>query len=318
MRVLIAGATGTVGHRLVPLLVTAGHQVTGLTRTSAKTAEIERAGATALVADAFDGPLVRRLVLEARPEVVVHEMTALANASDLTHFDSAFAMTNRLRTEGLDHLLAAARETGARRVVAQSFCGWPYARTGNPVKTEEEPLDPNPPREFRNTLDAIRHLENAVAGAAGMEGLVLRYGAFYGPCSGLFDGPMIDQLRRRRVPVIGDGGGWWSFLHLDDAAAATALAIARGAPGIYNIVDDDPAPVREWLPALAAMLGAEPPWRIPRWMARIAAGDHMVAMMTENRAGSNLKARRELGWSPAHPSWRRGFAEVIAAANRSR
>ena len=271
-----------------------------------------------MVADAFDGPLVRRLVLEARPEVVVHEMTALADASDLTHFDSAFAMTNRLRTEGLDHLLAAARETGARRVVAQSFCGWPYARTGNPVKTEEEPLDPNPPREFRNTLDAIRHLENAVAGAAGMEGLVLRYGAFYGPCSGLFDGPMIDQLRRRRVPVIGDGGGWWSFLHLDDAAAATALAIARGAPGIYNIVDDDPAPVREWLPALAAMLGAEPPWRIPRWMARIAAGDHMVAMMTENRAGSNLKARRELGWSPAHPSWRRGFAEVIAAANRSR
>ena len=234
-----------------------------------------------MVADAFDGPLVRRLVLEARPEVVVHEMTALANASDLTHFDSAFAMTNRLRTEGLDHLLAAAQETGARRVVAQSFCGWPYARTGNPVKTEEEPLDPNPPREFRNTLDAIRHLENAVAGAAGMEGLVLRYGAFYGPCSGLFDGPMIDQLRRRRVPVIGDGGGWWSFLHLDDAAAATALAIARGAPGIYNIVDDDPAPVREWLPALAAMLGAEPPWRIPRWMARIAAGDHMVAMMTE-------------------------------------
>jgi nucleoside-diphosphate-sugar epimerase len=318
MRVLIAGATGAVGRRLVPLLVAAGHQVTGLTRTSAKTAEIERAGATALVADAFDGPLVRRLVLEARPEVVVHEMTALANASDLTHFDSAFAMTNRLRTEGLDHLLAAARETGARRVVAQSFCGWPYARTGNPVKTEEEPLDPNPPREFRNTLDAIRHLENAVAGAAGMEGLVLRYGAFYGPCSGLFDGPMIDQLRRRRVPVIGDGGGWWSFLHLDDAAAATALAIARGAPGIYNIVDDDPAPVREWLPAFAAMLGAKPPWRIPRWMARIAAGEHMVAMMTENRAGSNLKARRELGWSPAHPSRRRGFAEVIAAANRSR
>lgn len=315
MRVLIAGATGAVGSRLVPLLVAAGHQVTGLTRTSAKAAEIERTGARAAVADAFDGRLLRRIVIDARPEVVVHEMTALANASDLTHFDRAFAMTNRLRKEGLDHLLAAARESGVRRVVAQSFCGWPYARTGGPVKTEGDPLDANPPREFRNTLDAIRHLEGSVAGAADMEGLVLRYGAFYGPCSGLFDVPMVDQLRRRRVPMLGDGGGWWSFVHLDDAAAATALAIAGGAPGIYNIVDDKPAPVSEWLPALAAMLGAKPPLRIPRWLARIAVGEHMVAMMTENRAGSNIKARRELGWSPKHPSWRTGFAEVIASTN---
>jgi nucleoside-diphosphate-sugar epimerase len=287
--------------------------VTGVTRTSAKAAEIERAGATPAIVDALDRRLVRDLVLDARPEVVIHEMTALANASDLTHFDRSFAMTNRLRTEGLDHLLAAARESGARRVIAQSFCGWPYARTGGPVKTEEEPLDPNPPREFRKTLDAIRHLENAVAGAAEFEGLVLRYGAFYGPRSGLFDGPMVDQLRRRRVPLIGDGGGWWSFLHLDDAAAATALAVVKGAPGLYNIVDDDPAPVRDWLPAFAAMLGAKPPRRIPRWVAQIAAGEHLVAMMTENRAGSNLKARRELGWSPTHQSWRTGFAEVIAA-----
>jgi nucleoside-diphosphate-sugar epimerase len=315
MRVLVAGATGAVGGRLVSLLVTAGHQVTGLTRISAKAAEIERAGATAAVADALDGQLVRDLVRAARPEVVIHEMTALANASDLTHFDRSFAMTNRLRTEGLDHLLAAARESGAHRIIAQSFCGWPYARTGGPIKTEEDPLDANPPREFRNTLDAIRHLENAVAGAADLEGLALRYGAFYGPRSGLFDGSMVDQLRRRRVPVIGDGGGWWSFLHLDDAAAATALAVVRGAPGLYNIVDDDPAPVREWLPALAAMLGAKPPRRIPRWLARLGAGEHLVAMMTENRAGSNLKARRELGWSPAHSSWRTGFAEVIAATN---
>jgi 2-alkyl-3-oxoalkanoate reductase len=315
MRVLIAGATGAVGSRLVSLLVTAGHQVTGLTRISAKAAEIEHAGAAAAVVDVLDGQLVRDLVFEARPEVVIHEMTALANASDLTHFDRSFAMTNRLRTEGLDHLLAAARESGARRIIAQSFCGWPYARTGGPIKTEEEPLDANPPREFRNTLDAIRHLENAVAGAADLEGLVLRYGAFYGPRSGLFDGPTVDQLRRRRVPVIGDGGGWWSFLHLDDAAAATALAVVRGAPGLYNVVDDDPAPVRDWLPALAAMLGAKPPRRIPRWLARIGAGEHLVAMMTENRAGSNLKARQELGWSPAHSSWRTGFAEVIAATN---
>ncbi|HEY1452543.1 MAG TPA: NAD(P)-dependent oxidoreductase [Roseiarcus sp.] len=313
MRVLIAGATGALGSRLVSLLVRAGHRVTGVTRTSAKAAEIERAGATPAIVDALDRRLVRDLVLEARPEVVIHEMTALANASDLTHFDRSFAMTNRLRTEGLDHLLAAARESGARRVIAQSFCGWPYARTGGPVKTEEEPLDPNPPREFRKTLDAIRHLENAVAGAAEFEGLVLRYGAFYGPRSGLFDGPMVDQLRRRRVPLIGDGGGWWSFLHLDDAAAATALAVVKGAPGLYNIVDDDPAPVRDWLPAFAAMLGAKPPRRIPRWVAQIAAGEHLVAMMTENRAGSNLKARRELGWSPTHQSWRTGFAEVIAA-----
>ena len=315
MRVLIAGSTGAVGSRLVPRLVAAGHQVTGLTRTSAKTAEIERAGATALVADAFDGPLVRQLVLDVQPEVVVHEMTALANASDLAHFDRSFAMTNRLRKEGLDHLLAAAREIGVRRVVAQSFCGWPYARTGGAVKTEEDPLDPNPPREFRNTLDALRHLENAVAGAADFEGLVLRYGALYGPCSGLFDGPFVDQLRRRRVPIIGDGGGWWSFLHLDDASAATARAVEQGAPGLYNIVDGDPSPVREWLPELAAMLGAKPPLRVPRWLARIAAGKHMVALMTENRAGSNIKARRELGWSPKYPSWRTGFAEVIASTN---
>jgi 2-alkyl-3-oxoalkanoate reductase len=316
MRVLIAGATGAVGSRLVSLLVAAGHQVTGLARSSAKAAEIERAGATAAVADALDGQLARAVVLDAQPEVIIHEMTALPNASDLTHFDRSFALTNRLRTEGLDHLLAAARESGARRIIAQSFCGWPYARTGGPVKKEEEPLDPDPPRELRNTLDAIRHLENAVAGASAFEGLVLRYGAFYGPRSGLFDGPMVDQLRRRRVPVIGDGGGWWSFLHLDDAAAATALAVVTGAPGLYNIVDDDPAPVRDWLPALAAMLGAKPPRRIPRWVARIAAGEHLVAMMTENRAGSNLKARQELGWSPAYPSWRAGFAEVIAATHR--
>jgi 2-alkyl-3-oxoalkanoate reductase len=315
MRILIAGATGAVGSRLVSLLVAAGHQVTGLIRNLAKAGEIERAGATPAVADALDGQLVRDIILNARPEVVVHEMTALANASDLTHFDRSFAVTNRLRTEGLDHLLAAARASGARRMIAQSFCGWPYARTGGPIKTEEDPLDPNPPPEFRNTLDAIRHLENSVAGAVELEGLVLRYGAFYGPRSGLFDGPIVDQLQRRRVPMIGDGGGWWSFLHVDDAAAATALAVVGGAPGLYNIVDDDPAPVRDWLPALAAMLGAKPPRQIPRWVARIVAGEHLVAMMTENRAGSNVKARRELGWSPAHSSWRTGFAEVIAAGN---
>ncbi|MBV8443384.1 MAG: NAD(P)-dependent oxidoreductase [Hyphomicrobiales bacterium] len=316
MRVMVAGATGAVGVRLIPLLVSAGHEVTGLTRSPAKTGAIERAGARSAVADALDSAAVRAAVLDARPEVVVHEVTALRNASDLTHFDRAFAVTNRLRTEGLDHLLDAAKAAGARRVVAQSFCGWPYARTGGPVKTEEDPLDPTPPREFRNSLDAIRHVESVVAGATAFEGLVLRYGGFYGPGSGVFDGPLVDQLRRRRIPLIGDAGGWWSFLHVDDAAAATALAVEKGAPGLYNIVDDEPAPVSAWLPALASMIGAKPPWRIPRWLARIAAGEHMVALMTESRAGSNLKARGELGWAPAHPSWRQGFSEVLAAANR--
>ncbi|HKN29669.1 MAG TPA: NAD(P)-dependent oxidoreductase [Roseiarcus sp.] len=313
MKVLVAGATGAVGSRLVPLLVAAGHRVAGLTRSPAKAETLRWAGAEAWVVDAFDRNAVRSAVLEARPEVVVHEMTALTNGSDLVHFDRAFATTNRLRTEALDHLIAAAEESGARRFVAQSFCGWPYARRGGPVKAEDDPLDSEPPREMRRTLDAIRHLESSVAGLHKLEGVVLRYGAFYGPRSGLFDGPFVGQLRARRVPMIGDGGGWWSFLHLEDAASATGLAIETGDPGVYNIVDDEPAQVREWLPALAEMLGAKPPRRIPGWVARIAVGEHLVAMMTESRAGSNAKARQALGWRPAYASWRQGFAEVIAS-----
>jgi nucleoside-diphosphate-sugar epimerase len=314
MRVLVAGATGAVGSRLIPMLLAAGYDVTGLTRSPSKTDALRRAGATAVVVDALDAAALREAVLCARPQVVVHELTALGNASDLRHFDRAFAQTNRLRIEGLDHLLGAAREAGARKVVAQSYCGWPFARVGGPVKTEDDPLDSTPPREFERSLQAIRHLESAVAEATDFEGIVLRYGAFYGPRSGLFDGPALDQLQRRLFPVIGDGGGWWSFLHLDDAAHATACAIKGGASGIYNIVDDDPAPVRDWLPALAAMVGAKPPRRIPRWLARFLAGEHMVVLMTESRAGSNAKARRELGWRPAHASWRQGFAEVLASS----
>ena len=313
MRVMVAGATGAIGAGLVPLLVARGHTVIGLTRSAEKAEALKRLGAEPVVVDALDGAGVRAAALAVRPEVVVHELTAL-KAIDLAHFDRAFAATNRLRTEGLDVLIAAARECGARRFVAQSFCGWPYARQGGPVKTEEDPLDPSPPREFANSLNAIRHLEGAVAGERAFDGLALRYGGFYGPHSGVFDGSTVDQVRRRRMPLIGDGGGWWSFLHVDDAAEATAIAVEKGAPGLYNIVDDDPAPVREWLPALARMLGAKPPRRIPRWLARLAAGEHLVVMMTENRAGSNAKARRELGWTPAHPSWRRGFAEVLSAA----
>jgi nucleoside-diphosphate-sugar epimerase len=310
MRILVAGARS----RLVPRLVAAGHAVTGLTRSRAKVEALRKAGAAATIVDALDFGAVRAAVLDARPEVVIHEMTAISNASDLAHFDRTFAATNRLRTDGVDSLLAAAHESGARRFIAQSFCGWPFARVGGPGKTEQDPLDPAPPREFRNSLTAINHLEGAVACSTGLEGVVLRYGVFYGPRTGLFDGGIVDQLRHRRVPVIGDGGGWWSFLHVDDAAEATALAVEHGAPGVYNIVDDEPAPVREWLPELARMLDAKPPFTIPRWLGRIAAGKPIVVMMTESRAGSNRKARSGLGWAPAHPSWRQGFAEVLDSA----
>jgi nucleoside-diphosphate-sugar epimerase len=252
-----------------------------------------------------------RAVANARPDVIVHEMTSLSDANNLRRMARSFAATNRLRTEGVNNLLAAAKQADTQRIVAQSFCGWPYAREGGPVKSEDDPLDPEPPRELRRTLEAISYLEKAVTSSSGIEGVVLRYGAFYGPDTGLFDGPMIEQLRRRRVPLIGDANGWWSFLHIDDAAAATAIAIERGAAGIYNIVDDEPAPVREWLPALAAMLGAKPPWRVPKWLARIAAGEHIVTMMTEARAGSNARAKRDLAWQPKRPSWRQGFAEVL-------
>jgi 2-alkyl-3-oxoalkanoate reductase len=312
MRIFVAGATGAVGSRLVPLLIAAGHSVVGLTRVSAKADAIRQTGAEAAVADASNRAAIVAVVSGARPDVIVHEMTSLSAANDLRRLDRSFALTNRLRTEGLNNLLAAARQAGTPRVVAQSFCGWPYARQGSLVKSEDDTLDPEPPRELRRSLEAIRYLEHAVTTSRETAGVVLRYGAFYGPNTGLFDGPFIDRLRRRRVPLIGDANGWWSFLHVDDAAAATAIAIERGASGIYNIVDDDPAAVRDWLPALAAMLSARAPRRIPKWLARIVAGEHIVTLMTEARAGSNAKAKRELSWQPKHPSWREGFAEVLA------
>ena len=238
----------------------------------------------------------------------MHELTDLAGTTSMRRFDRAFAGTNRLRIEGTDHLVAAARAAGARRLVAQSFAGWPFARVGGPVKTEDDPLDPDPPAELRRTLDAIRHLESAVLGAEGLEGIVLRYGGFYGPGTSAGEGGyMLDDLRRRRFPVIGAGTGVCSFVHIDDAATATLAALERGAPGIYQIVDDDPAPVSAWLPALAAAAGARPPRRVPAWLARLLAGEHAVVLMTEVRGASNAKAKRELGWRPAHPSWRQGF-----------
>jgi nucleoside-diphosphate-sugar epimerase len=308
MRIFVAGATGALGRRLVPLLVAGGHQVTAMTRRVGRTMELYAAGAEPVVADALDRDAVLAAVTAARPEAVVHQLTDLAGVTSLRKFDQGFAATNRLRTEGTDHLLEAARAAGASRFVAQSFAGWPFARVGGPVKTEDDPLDPDPPAELRRTLDAIRYLESAVLGAEGLDGVVLRYGGFYGPGTSAGEGGyMLDDLRRRRFPVIGAGTGVWSFVHIDDAATATLAALERGAPGIYQIVDDDPAPVSAWLPALAAAAGARPPRRVPAWLARLLAGEHAVVLMTEVRGASNAKAKRELGWRPAHPSWRQGF-----------
>ena len=308
MRIFVAGATGAIGHRLLPLLLGRGHQVTAMTRRPDRAAGLRAAGADPVVADALDREAVLAAVTAARPEVVVHELTDLAGMRDFRKFDEGFAATNRLRTEGTDHLLAAATAAGARRFLAQSFAGWPFARTGGPVKTEDDPLDPDPPAALRPTLDAIRYLEAAVLGAEGIEGLVLRYGGFYGPGTSAGEGGyVLEDLRRRRFPIVGAGTGVWSFVHIDDAAAATVAAVERGAPGIYQIVDDDPAPVAEWLPVLAEAAGARPPRRVPVWAARLLAGEHGVVLMTEVRGASNAKAKRELGWRPAWPSWRQGF-----------
>ena len=313
MRIFVAGATGAVGSALIPALLSAGHAVTGMTRSPDKTATIRRTGAEPVVADGLNARAVRAAVISARPDVVIDEMTDLAGVTDLRHFDRAFANTNRLRTEGTDHLLAAAREAGAKRFIAQSFCGWAVSREGDAVRTEADEFDPDPPRELDRTLDALRYLEQIVTKSVEPEGIVLRYGSLYGPGTGMLSRPMVSELRHRRVPLIGDGAGWWSFVHVDDAASAAAAAIEHGAAGnIYNIVDDDPAQVRDWLPALAAVLGAKSPLHLPAWIARFVAGEHMVAMMTQVKAASNTKAKRELGWQPIHPSWQQGFAEAAS------
>ncbi len=314
MKVLVAGATGALGKQLVPRLVADGHEVVGTTRTEGKLDALAELGATGVVADLLDPEQVARVVAEAEPEVIIHELTALNRNFDIKHFDQTFEETNRLRTEATDHLLAAGRAVGVKRFIAQSYTSWPFARTGGAVKTEDDPLDPNPPAAMRQSLAAIRHLESAVTGADWTEGIVLRYGGFYGPGTSLSreGGEQVEVIRKRRFPVVGDGGGIWSFIHIEDAAEATVAALTRGRRGLYNIVDDDPAPVAEWLPAVASAVGAPPPRHVPRWLGRIAAGEAGVVMMTEVRGASNEKAKRELGWKPGHPSWREGFAEVAA------
>jgi nucleoside-diphosphate-sugar epimerase len=310
MRVFVAGATGAIGRYLVPGLIAAGHQVTGTTRSPAKAGPLARSGATAAVVDGLDRHAVLEAVKAAEPEVIVHQMTALTRMRNFRSFDREFAVTNQLRTKGTDYLLEAAAATGTRRFIAQSFIGWNNARTGGPVKSEEDPLDPHPVAATAESMAAIRHIQETVPQAV-PEGLVLRYGMFYGP--GASDA-MLDVVAKRKMPVVGGGTGIWSFAEVADAAAATAAAVTRGAPGVYNIVDDDPAPVAQWLPFLSSCLGVKPPLHAPVWRGRLLAGEVVVSLMTQARGSSNAKAKRELGWTPGYPSWRDGFPVWVKAA----
>ncbi len=312
MKVFVAGSTGVVGKNLVPHLVEMGHEVVALARTPQKGKEVAALGAKATVADALDKDELTAAIRRAVPEVIIHQLTALVGVGNFKKLDDEFALTNRFRTEVTDTMLAAARLVGARRFIAQSFCGWPFAREGGPVKIEEDLLDPTPPASFSKTLAAIRYLEEAVRRATDIEAFALRYGFFYGPGTSIAKGAAIVELiRRRRIPIVGNGAGIWSFIHIHDVARATVAAVSRGAPGIYNVVDDDPAPVSTWLPFLADVLGAKPPWNVPVWLGKVAIGDGGVSMMTQIRGGSNAKAKREFGWQPIYPSWRRGFVEGL-------
>jgi nucleoside-diphosphate-sugar epimerase len=306
MRVFVAGASGAIGTRLVPQLIHRGHDVVGTFMSPGNAERVRALGAEPIALDLLDARAVRRTVLEAEPDAIVHQATALADARFSRNLDRTFAQTNRLRTEGTDALLAAAREAGVPRFVAQSFASFRYAREGGPVKTEADPLDPTPVGTMREANAAMRYLDKAVTGAGG---IALRYGGFYGASN---DG-MTKPVRKRQFPIVGDGGGVFSFIHLDDAAAATVLALEHDGAGIYNIVDDEPAPVREWLPVLANALGAKPPRRVPRWLARLVAGEGGVMTGTESRGASNAKAKRELGWTLRHPSWRQGFVGAYAS-----
>jgi len=311
MRVFVAGATGVIGQYLVPGLISAGHDVTASTRSPAKASRLKDQGATAAIVDGLDRQAVLKAVTAAQPEVIIHQMTELTGMRSFRHFDKEFAVTNELRSKGTDYLLEAATQAGTRRFIAQSFVGWTYAREGGTVKTEEDPLDPHPLAAAASALAAIRHLEEVVVKTV-PEGLVLRYGILYG--HGASDA-LLEAVRKRQLPVIGGGTGIWSFTEVTDAATATVAAVTRGVPGIYNVVDDEPAPVSQWLPYLAASLGARPPRRVPAWLGRLLGGEMVVAWMTRGRGASNEKAKRQLGWTPAYPSWRDGFPVWAEALN---
>jgi len=312
MKVFVAGATGAVGKRLVPLLVASGHEVTAMTRSQEKAEPVLAAGATPVVVDGLDRAAVIKAVMRSEPEVVIHHMTGLTGAQSFKRFDEEFALTNRLRTEGVDYLLEAARTVGARRLIAQSYGNWDYERTGSRAKTEEDALDPNPPANQRKSLEAIRHLEHAVTETDDVEGIALRLGNLYGPGTGFaLDGDLVRLVRKRKLPVVGGGGGVWSFAHVDDVATATIAAVEHGQSSTFNIADDEPAPVSVWLPELAKAVDAKPPRHVPVWLGRLAIGEVGVSMMTQIRGASNAKAKRELGWTPLYPSWRDGFRTAL-------
>jgi nucleoside-diphosphate-sugar epimerase len=307
MRVFVAGASGAIGIPLVTQLIEQGHDVIGSFRTPGHGDRISALGAQAVRVDLLDKRAVHEAVLAAEPDAIIHQATALTDVKFSRSLDKTFRVTNRLRTEGTDVLLDAASAAGVRRFVAQSFASLRYAREGGPVKTEADPLDAAPVKAARETNDAMRYLDAVVADAGGV---ALRYGGFYGAAN---DG-LVEPVRKRQFPIVGDGGGVSSFIHVDDAAAATVLALEHGSAGVYNVVDDEPAAVRDWLPVLADVLGAHPPRRLPVWLARLIAGEGAVMMATEARGASNAKAKRELGWTLRYPSWRQGFVAVYGSA----
>ncbi|HEY8473576.1 MAG TPA: NAD(P)-dependent oxidoreductase [Natronosporangium sp.] len=313
MKIFIAGASGAIGRQLVPQLVARGHEVVGTTRSAGKAERLRALGAEPVVLDALEPDAVADAVAKAEPEVIVHQLTALAGPPDFRHAKRMAAATNRLRTEGTDILLAAGRAAGVRRVVAQSNGAW-MAQTGGPPAVETEPIEPNPPADVAEAVAAIRYLESAVTGITWGDGIALRYGGFYGPGTGMELAPdaiMAGLIRRRRFPIVGGGDGVWPLIHITDAASATVAAIERGRPGIYHVTDDDPAPVKEFLPVLAERLGAKPPRRVPAWLVRLVVGGGPVSLMTKARGISNEKIKRELDWTPHYPSWRVGFAEGL-------
>jgi nucleoside-diphosphate-sugar epimerase len=313
MKIFIAGASGAVGRRLLPMLARRGHSVVATTRSAQRVTQLRTLGAEPVVVDAFDRAAVVRAIESARPEVVVHQLTALAHAKSLKHFDREFAATNRLRTEGTDNLLAGARAAGVQRFIAQSFTGWTNPREGSRVKNEDDPLDPHPPHTMQQTLDAIRYLERAVSEASGVHAIVLRYGYLYGPGTSFAPGgDILEAVRSRRFPIVGSGAGVWSFVHVDDIAMATVIAAESAPSGLYNVVDDEPAEAGTWLPELARVVGAKPPRHVPVWLARLMIGDAGVALMTQSRGSSNVKIKRAFAWQPLYRTWRDGFRRGLS------